>query len=68
MTMITKEMTINHILQVHPETRSILRRFRLDIDWAGTEPLEQAAWYQGVEVEAILEALKPVVAQEGGGR
>ena len=62
---IIKEMTINHILSNHPELYPVLRRFHLENDWAGTEPLEQAAWYRGVEVEPILEAFNSVVAQGG---
>ena len=59
-------MTINTILRNHPEARVVLRRFHLETEWAGTEPLEQAAWYRGVEVEEILKELKPVVMRGGG--
>lgn len=63
--MITEDMTVNHILHEHPEAHSILRRFHLDTDWAGPEPLEQAAWYRGVHVEEIVEALNRIMAQGG---
>ena len=63
--MVTKEMTVNRILHECPTARAILRRFRLDADWAGPEPLEQAAWYQGVRIEEIVEALNRVIVQGG---
>jgi iron-sulfur cluster repair protein YtfE (RIC family) len=63
--MITEGMTVNHILRFHPAALAVLRRFHLDADWAGTEPLEQAAWYRAVHVEEIVEALNRVMAQGG---
>jgi len=64
-TMVTKEMTVNRILHECPAARAILRRFHLETDWAGPEPLEQAAWYQGVHIEDIVEALDRIIAQGG---
>ena len=63
--MITEDMTVNHILRFHPAALAVLRRFRLDADWAGTEPLEQAAWYRGIRVEEIVGALNRVIVQGG---
>lgn len=63
--MIAKEMTVNHILREHPQTLRVLRQFHLEAEWAGTEPLEQAAWYRGLDVEELVKALNSVLAQGG---
>lgn len=54
---ITKDTTLNALIRQFPQLLHVLHAFRLDSPWWGGETLEEAAWYQGVPVERVLEEL-----------
>ena len=56
-------MTINRILQMHPETQPIFHRFNIHREEHGHEFLDEAAWYCGVCMEEIERALRAAIAR-----
>lgn len=60
---ITKDMTLNQILQADPATAEILASFKLDCSGclaASTETLEQGAKMHGLNVDEIVTALNKI--------
>ena len=62
--MITRDMTIEAIIQLHPETIQVFRRFGLDCmdcQIAAFEAVEHGAGVHQVNVEELLGELNKVV-------
>lgn len=53
----TEEMTVNHVLRVHPEAREVFRTFQVDCDADGFHCLDELYWRRGIDVAALLRAL-----------
>lgn len=54
---IMPEMTVNHVLRVHPGARAIFERFQVDWQLDGHHCLDELYWRRGVDGEALLAAL-----------
>ena len=54
---ITEDMTVNHVLQLHPFARDIFRAFQIDCAVDGCHHLDELYWRRGIDVERLLEAL-----------
>ncbi len=54
---IVPEMTVNHVLRIHPFARDIFRTFQVDWLIDGGHCLDELYWRRGVDVEALLHAL-----------
>ena len=60
---IREEMTVNHVLRIHPLAREILRIFHVDCEMDGCACLEELAWKRGVDVEGLVLALNQAAEQ-----
>ena len=65
--MITETMTVNHILRMWPEARAVLGRLKIDCEADGILCLDELCWWRGLDVEALLEALRQVQRASVGG-
>lgn len=65
--LITKEMTLNTLIRRFPGLLHVLHTLRLDYRWFGSDTLEEAAWYHGIQVEGLLEELNRAIATPGQG-
>ena len=66
---ITKEMTINRVIELYPQTIGVFNRFNVDSCCGGSEMLERAAARDGADLERLLEALREQAkAARGTGR
>jgi hybrid cluster-associated redox disulfide protein len=66
--MISKEMTIEHILRKYPQTAAVFRKFGLDCmecQIAEFEAVEHGAGVHQVDVEELLKELNRVVKEKG---
>ena len=54
---ITQEMTVNHVLWAHPETRAVFEAFHVDGKVDGHHCLDELYWRRGTDLEALLQAL-----------
>jgi len=54
--------TLNQIITSHPEALPVLHEFGLDTCCGGALPLEEAARRHGLELDALLRALRLAVA------
>jgi regulator of cell morphogenesis and NO signaling len=55
--MITKQMTINEMIRLHPESMEVLNRFDVDLCCGGNRTIEAAASEDGVVLDDLLAAL-----------
>ncbi|WP_432821583.1 DUF1858 domain-containing protein [Trichloromonas sp.] len=64
--MITRDMIIEKVIQKHPETIAVFKKFGLDCNEcqiAAYEEVEHGAGVHSIDVEALLTALNRAVAQ-----
>jgi iron-sulfur cluster repair protein YtfE (RIC family) len=54
-------MVINDVIKKYPQTIAVFNRFRVNSCYAGGQPIEKTATGDGVDVEALLQALNEVV-------
>ena len=54
---ITQEMTVNHVLRAHPDTRAIFEAFHVDCEMDGLSCLDELYWRRGADLQALLQAL-----------
>lgn len=57
MPQITKDMTVNQVLKLHPKTISVFNKFNVDACCGGNRSLEQAAKEDNVVIAELLSAL-----------
>ena len=58
--MITEIMTVNHIVRMWPEARTVFMRFKIDCEADGISCLDELAWWRGINLNTLLEALRQV--------
>jgi iron-sulfur cluster repair protein YtfE (RIC family) len=52
---------VNEIIRLHPRTVEVFRHFGIDSCCGGAAPLNEAAARHGVDEEALLAALRPLL-------
>ena len=57
MTRITREMIINDVIKQYPETISVFNRLNVDSCCGGGASIEATARKDGIDLEALLDAL-----------
>lgn len=57
---ISRDTVINEIIKRYPETIAVFNRFRVDSCCGGGQSIEETASRDGVDVEALLQALNEV--------
>lgn len=57
------QMSVNRIIRLYPKTEPVFREFRINREDHGSEHLEEAAWYCGVCMEEIEQALRAAIAR-----
>lgn len=55
--MITKDMVINDVVKMYPETLAIFSKFKVDSCCGGGQSIENTACADAVNVEALVRAL-----------
>ena len=55
---IPRDMTVNHVLRIHPRAREIFRTFHIHCDVDGCHCLSELAWRRGTDVETLLLLLR----------
>jgi len=61
MSAITADMVINDVIKQYPETIRVFNEFNVDSCCGGGQPIRVTATRDGVDVEALLQALNQVV-------
>ena len=54
-------MTVNEIVAIHPQTIAVFNRFGIDTCCGGGVAVEDASRRDGLDIEAVLGALREVV-------
>ncbi len=54
---VQKDMSLNAVIVRFPDAHGVLRRFRLNQRWFGSDTVEEVAWYHGLSVENLLAEL-----------
>lgn len=62
--MITKDMVINDVIRMYPETLAIFSRFKVDSCCGGGQSIEKTARADGVNVGALVRALNESLGDE----
>ena len=55
---INGEMTVNHVLRIHPLARTIFQAFHINCDVEGCHCLDELRWRNGVDVDTLLLTLR----------
>jgi hypothetical protein len=55
---ITETMTVNAILRTWPEARMVFRAFAIDCDADGSCFLDELCWWRGLDLHALVAALR----------
>lgn len=63
---ITPDSFVNDTLQRYPETMPVFNSFGIDTCCGGAAAIEDAAYRDGVDPEALLAALREAVAAAAG--
>lgn len=53
----TKEMTLNQIMMVHPDTQAVFDKYGMDYIEGGFDTLDEAAMIVGLDVDLVFAAL-----------
>ncbi|MGK7344342.1 MAG: DUF542 domain-containing protein [Candidatus Nitrospinota bacterium M3_3B_026] len=64
MPVITKEMTINDVVQKHPGTMKVFNQYNLDSCCGGAQSIGEAAAAAGADLEKVLEDLNAAAGEE----
>ncbi len=59
---ITKDMIINDVIKLYPDTIGVFNRFNVDSCCGGGYSIEQTATRDGADVPALLSALNEVAS------
>jgi regulator of cell morphogenesis and NO signaling len=54
--------TVHEIIVQHPETKAVFNRFGIDTCCGSAVPVSAAALREGIDVNAVLEALREAMA------
>ncbi len=65
---ITPDSIVNETLQRHPATMSVFNAFGIDTCCGGAAAIEDAAYRDGADPDALLSALRDAVAGTAGTR
>ena len=57
-------MTVNRIVQEHPQARGVFERLFVNLPFEGCACLDEVAWRHGVESRDLLERLEQVIGLE----
>lgn len=55
-------LSVNEVMASHPETVAVFNRFGVDTCCGGGAPIRDAAHRDGVDADALLDALRSVMA------
>ncbi len=58
---VTEDMTINDVIKKHPQSIAVFNEFRVDSCCGGGQSIKMTATTDGVNVEALLQALNKAV-------
>lgn len=64
---ISRDMVINDAIKKYPQTIAVFNEFRVDSCCGGGRSIEQTAIADGVDVEALLQALNQAVRSPKAG-
>lgn len=59
---ISKEMTVNQVIKLYPQSIGVFNKFNIDSCCGGSETLEKAAKNADVRIEEVIEEINKVVA------
>lgn len=59
---IDPSLSVNEVMASHPETVAVFNRFGVDTCCGGGAPIRDAAHRDGVDADALLDALRSVMA------
>jgi iron-sulfur cluster repair protein YtfE (RIC family) len=59
---IHRDMIINDVIKAHPETIAVFNRFNVDSCCGGGDSIAATAGRDGVNVEALLQALNEAIS------
>ncbi len=62
--MITEAMTVNALLKVYPWAGLVFRTFKIDWEVDGSYSLDELCWWRGIDLNALVAALRQHVALE----
>jgi regulator of cell morphogenesis and NO signaling len=65
---ITRDMVINDVIKEYPQTIAVFNELRVDSCCGGGRSIEETASADGVDVEALLQALNEAVVSPGKAR
>lgn len=60
--LLDESLSVNEVMATHPETVAVFNRFGVDTCCGGGAPIRDAAHRDGVDADALLEALRSVLA------
>jgi regulator of cell morphogenesis and NO signaling len=60
---ITRDMIINDVIKKYPKTIKVFNEYKVDSCCGGGAPIETTAKRDGVDVEALIEALNSAAAE-----
>ncbi len=58
---VTEDMTINDVIKKYPQSIAVFNEFRVDSCCGGGQSIKSTATADGVDVEALLQALNEAV-------
>ncbi len=65
---ITKDMIINEIIKKYPQSIAVFNEFRVDSCCGGGQSIERTATADGIDIEALLQALNDAVKNQPPGK
>ena len=65
---ITRDMTINEIIKKYPPSIAVFNEFRVDSCCGGGQSIERAATADGIDIEALLQALNDAAKNQPPGK
>jgi regulator of cell morphogenesis and NO signaling len=65
---ITKDMIINETIKKYPQSIAVFNEFRVDSCCGGGQSIERTATADGIDIEALLQALNDAVKNQPPGK
>ncbi|NJD61646.1 MAG: disulfide oxidoreductase [Deltaproteobacteria bacterium] len=62
---ITRDMIINEVIRIHPQTIKVFNDYKVDSCCGGGAAIETTAKRDGVDIEGLLRALNDAVGKKG---
>lgn len=65
---ITKDRIINDVIKEYPQSIAVFNEFRVDSCCGGGQSIERTATADGIDIEALLQALNDAVKNQPPGK